>query len=169
MAFGSVQEGLKRTASSVLTSIKSLTFLAILNRSWWKRKWEYFNRFEMLSSWIIFLWADEMQHCMDTLCSHGLPLLKKHSYQARSRIFKWLLYYFSLVIVPLRGLHRRKSVDQQNAAAIAEPLCRSVWRYKYEQCFAESHPSLFWGHFLSRLSHNTKDKLGSQLLEWSRE
>lgn len=34
-------------------------------------------------------------------------------------------YYFSLVIVPLRGLHR-KSVDRQNAAAIAEPLCGSI-------------------------------------------
>lgn len=106
-----------------------------------------------------------MQHRMDTLCSHGLPHLKKHSYQARSQIFKSLRYYFSLVIVPLRGLHRRNSVDQQNAAVIAEPLCRSVWQYKYEQYFAESHPSLFWGHFLSRLSHNTKDKLGSQLPE----
>lgn len=84
-----------------------------------------------------------MQRCMDTLCSHGLPHLKKHSHQAWSQIFKWLLYYFSLVIVPLQGLYRRKSVDQQNAAASAEPLCRSVWQYKYEQYSAESHPSLF--------------------------
>jgi len=106
-----------------------------------------------------------MQHRMDRLCSHGLPRLKTHSHRAWSQISKWLLYYFSLAIVPLRGLHRRKSVDQQNAVAIAEPLCRSVWQYKYEQYFAESHPSLFWGYFLSRLSHNTKDKLGSQLLE----
>lgn len=123
MAFGYVQDSLKRTFS---TSIKSLTFFAILNWSWWKRKWEYFNSFEMLSSWIIFLWTGEIQHCVDALCSHGLPHLKKHSYQARSQIFKWLFfYYFSLVIVPLRGLHR-KSVDRQNAAAIAEPLCGSI-------------------------------------------
>lgn len=98
-----------------------------------------------------------MQLCADTLCSHGLPHLKQHSYQARLQIFKWFLYYFSLVIVSLQGLHRRKSVDQQNVAAIVEPLCSFVWQYKYEQYFAESHSSLFWGHFLSRLSHNTKD------------
>lgn len=67
-----------------------------------------------------------MQHCVDALCSHGLPHLRyihtKHGRKSLNGFF----YYFSLVIVPLRGLHRRKSVDQQNAAAIAEPLCGSI-------------------------------------------
>lgn len=128
---------------SFSTSIKSLTFLVICDLSWWSRKWEYFNRFEILSSWIIFIWVHVIQHYIDTLCSHGLPHLKKHSYQTLSQILSGFLLFF-LVILPLQELHWRKSVDQQNAVAIAEPLSGSVWQYKYEQYFSESHLSLFW-------------------------
>lgn len=110
----------------------------------------------------------KIQCWMDRLCSDDQTDGKRHSYLELFQIFKWLgTGVGRRLLLLFLGRDYIEDNQKQNTVSIGELLSGTVvaliWTVFYQISF-----TTISGHFLNRLSQNTKEELAWTLPNWSR-